>query len=121
MLKLCPLFLDGANLYVQIIALLYCVQHHHFITNLKPDLGAYWEIYTNRLHGLYLNHHVRTLITAGSGPEHAWDKILHSPRLGHSLRIRLPVYLGHYAQKVPIILHNAQWFLVPIIPKIMPT
>ena len=35
MLKLCPLFLEGANLYIQIIALLCCVQHHNFITNLK--------------------------------------------------------------------------------------
>ena len=61
MLKLCPLFLEGANLYIQIIALLCCVQHHNFITNLKPGLGTYWEIYTSRLHGLYLSHHVRTL------------------------------------------------------------
>jgi len=45
MLKLCPLFLEGANLYVQIIVLLCYVQHHNFITNLKPGLGAYWEIY----------------------------------------------------------------------------
>jgi len=60
MLKLSPLFLEGANLYVQIIALPCCV-HHNFITNLKPGLGAYWEIYTSRLHGLYLRHHVRTL------------------------------------------------------------
>jgi len=38
----CPLFLKGANLYVQIIALLCCVrvQHHNFITKLKPGLGA---------------------------------------------------------------------------------
>ena len=45
MLKLCPLILEGANLYVQIIVLLCYVQHHNFITNLKPGLGAYWEIY----------------------------------------------------------------------------
>jgi len=44
MLKLCPLFLEGANLYAQTIALLCCVQHHNFIINLKPDLYAYWEI-----------------------------------------------------------------------------
>ena len=37
MLKLCSLFLEGANLYVQIIALLCYVQHHHFI---KPGLVA---------------------------------------------------------------------------------
>ena len=30
------LYLEGANLYVQII-----VQNHNFITNLKPGLGAY--------------------------------------------------------------------------------
>ena len=40
MLKLCSLFLEGANLYVQIIALLCYIQHHNFITNLKPGLGA---------------------------------------------------------------------------------
>ena len=45
MLKLCPLILEGANLYVQIIVLLCYVQHHNFITNLKPGLGTYWEIY----------------------------------------------------------------------------
>jgi len=50
MLKLCPLCLEGANLYmyVQIIALRCSV--HHNITNLKPGLGAYLEIYTSRLH-----------------------------------------------------------------------
>jgi len=37
------LILEGANLYVQI--LLCYVQHHNFITNLKPGLGTYWEIY----------------------------------------------------------------------------
>ena len=52
MLELCPLFLEGANLSAKISALLCCVQHHNFITNLKPVLGAYWEIYTSRLHGL---------------------------------------------------------------------
>ena len=35
------LYLEGANLYVQIIVLLYFVQNHNFITNLKPGLGAY--------------------------------------------------------------------------------
>ena len=40
-LKLCPVFLEGANLYVQIIVLLCYVQHHNFITNLKPGFGAY--------------------------------------------------------------------------------
>ena len=34
------LYLEGANLYVQIIVLLRFV-HHNFITNLKPGLGAY--------------------------------------------------------------------------------
>ena len=78
--KLCPKFvyyaqtvLEGANLYVQIIALLCCVQHHNFITNLKPGLGAYGEIYTSRLQLLYLSHHVRTL---SPGPARAcvgWD------------------------------------------------
>ena len=43
--KLCPLILEGANLYVQIIVLLCYVQHHNFITNLKPGLGTYREIY----------------------------------------------------------------------------
>ena len=38
-LKLCSLFLEGANLYVQIITLL-CYVHHNFITNLKPGLVA---------------------------------------------------------------------------------
>jgi len=38
----------------------------------------------------------------------------------HSLRIRLPVYLGHYAQNYLLFPHNAQCILVPIIPKIMP-
>ena len=38
--KLCPLFLGGANSYVQIIVLLCYVQHHNFITNLKPGLVA---------------------------------------------------------------------------------
>jgi len=40
MLKLCSLFLEGANLYVQIIALLCYVQHRNLITNLKPGLVA---------------------------------------------------------------------------------
>jgi len=45
MLKLCPLFLEGANLYVQIIIVLLCyVQHHNFSTNLKPGLGVYWDL-----------------------------------------------------------------------------
>ena len=41
MLKLCSLFLEVANLYVQIIVLLSYAQHHNFITNLKPGLGTY--------------------------------------------------------------------------------
>jgi len=47
MLKLCSLFLEGANLYVQITALLCYVQHHNFITNLKPGLVAAitWRLY----------------------------------------------------------------------------
>ena len=40
MLKLRSLFLEGENLYVQIIALLCYIQHHNFITNLQPGLGA---------------------------------------------------------------------------------
>jgi len=40
MLKLCSLFLEGANLYLQMIALLCYVQHHNFITNLKLGLVA---------------------------------------------------------------------------------
>ena len=40
MLKLRSLFLEGENLYVQIIALLCYIQHHNFITNLKPGLGT---------------------------------------------------------------------------------
>ena len=40
MLKLCSLFLEGASLYVQIIALLCYVQHNNFITNLKLGLVA---------------------------------------------------------------------------------
>ena len=106
MLKLCPLFLEGANLYIQIIALLCCVQHHNFITNLKPGLGTYWEIYTSRLHGLYLSHHVRTLSSGLAPSMHGtryftvrdWDT-----GTIHNLRTRLPAYLGHYAQKVSII------------------
>jgi len=54
-----------------------------FTTNLKPGLGTYWEIYTSRLCGLYLSHHVIEDSITGLGPEHAWDEILHSPRLGH--------------------------------------
>ena len=46
MLKLCSLFLGGANLYVQITALL-CYVHHNFITHLKPGLVAAipWRLY----------------------------------------------------------------------------
>ena len=40
MLKLRSLFLEGENLYVQIIALLCYVQHNNFITNLKLGLVA---------------------------------------------------------------------------------
>ena len=56
MLKLFPLFLEGANLYLQIIVLLCYVQNHNFITNLKPTGRS-----SNRLHEPYLSHHVRTL------------------------------------------------------------
>ena len=97
MLKLCPLFLEGANLYIQIIALLCCVQHHNLITNLKPGLGTYWEIYTSRLHGLYLSHHVRTLSSGLALSMHGtryftvrdWDT-----RTRHSRRIRLSLQKG---------------------------
>ena len=47
MLKLCPLFLKGANLYVQIIILLSYIQCHSCITN----LGAYTGRSTSRVHG----------------------------------------------------------------------
>ena len=65
-----------------------------FITNLKPGLGAYWEICTSGLHGLYLSHHV-SMHGTRYFTVRDWDT-----GTRHSLRIRLPVYLGHYAQNL---------------------
>jgi len=36
MLKLYPLFLEGTNLYIEIIIITLLRQHHNCITNLKP-------------------------------------------------------------------------------------
>ena len=88
-----------------VLALLCCVRHNF----IKRGLGIYWEIYTSRLHvlpGIYLSYHVRTLSPGPATSMHGtryfivrdWDT-----ETVHSLRIRLPVYLGHYAQEVPII------------------
>ena len=49
----------------------------------------------------------------------AWDETLHGLGLGHSLRRRLPVY-RHMLKMHLLFLHNAQCFLVLIIPQIMP-
>jgi len=101
MLKLCSLFLEGANVYVQIIELLCYVQHRNFITNLKP--------------GSSRSYHVKTL-SLGAEPRHE-DEILGAQLVTrHSLRARLPVDLKNYL----LFPHNAQCFLVPIIPQIMP-
>ena len=43
--QILPIILEGANLYVQIIILLSNVKHHNCNTDLKPGLGAHWEIY----------------------------------------------------------------------------
>jgi len=65
MLKLCPLFLEGANLYVQIIMLLCHVQHHHCISNLKLDLGNLLRnlpadyVYVNGMHCCF-SYHMKT-------------------------------------------------------------
>ena len=80
-LKLCPLFLEGPNLYVQIIILPNNV-HRDCIIDLKPGLDAYWEIYTKTTWTMYcsFSYHVKTL-SLGQGPQHG-DEILHSLRLG---------------------------------------
>ena len=121
MLKLCPLFLEGPNLYVQIIILPNNV-HRDCITNLKPGLDAYWEIYTKTTWTMYcsFSYHVKTL-SLGQGPQ-AWGWDISQSETGtgthllgtrHSLWTRLPVYLRHYAQNL-LFLNNAQCFLVPI-------
>ena len=60
---------------------------------------------------------MRTL-SLGPGPGHGDDGV----GMGHGLRTRvLPVYHGHIMLKEYLLFpHNAQCFLVPIIPKIMP-
>jgi len=71
MLKLCSLFLEGANLYVQINALLCYVQHRNFITNLKT--------------GSSRSYHVKTLSLCAE-PRHE-DEILGTQLVTrHSLR-----------------------------------
>ena len=117
LLKLCPLFLEGANLYVQIIALLCCVQHHNFITNLKPGLGAYWEIYTSRLHELYPGHHVKTL---SPGLAQSMHGTRYLGTQGLDTVWGLPVYLGHLSlcsksTYYSCIMLNVFWY-----PKSMP-
>ena len=64
---------------------------------------------------------LRLLIIALNSPltDRAWDEILHGLGLGHCLRTRLPVYHRHIMLKMYLLFpHNAQCFLVPIIPKL---
>jgi len=99
------------------ITLLCTSQFHH------QGLGAYWEIYTNRLHGLYLSHHVRTLSPGPAPSMHGtryftvrdWDK-----GTRHSLRIlktsSLPRTLCSKSTYYSRIMLNAFWY--PLFPKL---
>ena len=100
--------------------------HHNYITNLKPGLGLLGADYiciTCCSNG----YHVRTL-SLGLGPwAWGWDTSQSKTGTGtwlgtkHSLRTRLPVYLRHYVQKVPIIFpYNAQYFSCTMIRNTMP-
>ena len=106
MLKLCSLFLSGRSKLVcsnNRITLLCTTSQFHHQSQTRPSRS----------------YRVKTL-SLGAEPRHE-DEILRTQLVTrHSLRARLPVDLRHYAQNYLLSPHNAQCFLVPIIPKIMP-
>ena len=85
-----------------------------FITNLKPGLGAYWEICTSGLHGLYLSHHV-SMHGTRYFTVRDWDT-----GTRHNLRIlkttSLPRTLCSKSTYYSRIMLNA--FLYPLFPKL---
>lgn len=97
MLKLCPLFLEGASLYAEATTTNY--MDHVLLLSCEDSI-------------------------TGPGAQ-AWDEILHCLRLelGHGLRMR---FQGRDHQSTAdimlkthlLFIHNALCFLVPIIPKI---
>ena len=57
----------------------------------------------------------------GTSTKNAWEEILRDTGTRHSLRTTsLPRTFVIMFKKYLLFLHNAQWFLVPIIPKSMP-